>query len=636
MSANSNPGESLLQRLGITYEIRIRITLGLLFILIVIANLNSLRFFNQTISLEEENQRQQIAQNLNLIAATLRSGPIERLQSSAVRDLAAAAGFDRLLIVETDLLRDTVSGHSDFLTDEKLREIRRLYTLPKTIAGGIRNALPSTISETFSAPDGQTYRNAYFHFLGFDGRPLTLVAWFDAAVIAELERFALFNTLFQIVSLLAASAIALLLLKITFRPYEQIKSEAIAADVAQTDKPEAVDFAVTAFHNVIAELRAKEAKLQDLYAEQKQRAASLERYNEYVLRAMPTGVISCDVEGKLTRLNEAGESILGLNSATVIGQHYQNVLRPFAQLADLFTIILLRSESTAAAEIELKSTTGKRLALSVTGSPLRDASQQVQGAMILLTDLSELRSLEAQMRLNEHMAALGEMSAGLAHQLRNSMGAIVGFAQLLNKIGAAGTAAGIADNILAEARLTGEMLDRFLRLSRPSELALSEVNWRDLIDGVARQFEGILQSRRLKLRLSIADLLPALTGDVVLLSNTLANLLHNAIQASTNDSEIVIAIDHDNVAGCIEIRVVDYGRGIPDADIDKLFTPFFTSGKAGGTGLGLALAQKWVNAHGGRILVSSKLGQGTTFRIQLPTPRQGANTAEKILLANNG
>lgn len=620
IASSPQPRESrVFQNLGLTYEIRIRITLGFLFVLILIANLNSLRFFNETAAVSDESLRLQTAQNLNLIAATLSSSPRERLQSSAVRDLALAAGFEQLLLVETDLLRDTASGSSALISLEQLNSIRRAYALPKSVAGGVRAALPLTITEPLEVAANRFERGAFFHFVTDSGQPLTLFAALDADTQGELARFAKLNTLFQIISLLAASTIALLLLKITFKPYRQIKSEAIAAEVATPDRGESVDFAVATFQRVIAELQVKEKKLQELYAEQKQRAASLERYNEYVLRSMPSGVISCDTAGKLTHFNAAAGTILALEPQVLTGLNYREVFVTYPMLGDLFSSTLQSAQANRITETQIENGVGERFWISLSSSVLRDSDGHLRGAMIMINNLTELKRLEAAMMLKEHMAALGEMSAGLAHQLRNSMGAIVGFAQLLGRQAAVEpNSAAVAENILKEARATGDMLDRFLRLSRPSELAIAEVNFDDVTAALERHFHQQMERHHLRLSISRRPHLPPVLADQVLLQNILINLIQNGIHASPDGEVVAVEIAGDLGQNEVIISVIDHGRGIMPDVLEHIFTPFYTSGKADGTGLGLALVQKWVLAHGGRIDCDSTVGAGTTFTVHLP------------------
>ncbi|MGB5107592.1 MAG: ATP-binding protein [Candidatus Zixiibacteriota bacterium] len=610
---------SWLKRIGFTYEIRIRLTLAFMFLLIVVANLNSLRYFSQTQSAQERQALDQAAQNMQLVAVALRDNPAERINSQPVRDLALAAGFSQVAIIETDLLRDDSAATSTLVSPDRLQQIRRAYSLPKTIAGGIRGGLPASLTEPYNAGAGSKERSGFFHFRSGDDKPLTLVVNIDTGEQSDIARFASLNTIFQILSVLAALTMAVMLLKITMKPYKQIKSEALAADIARTDKRESVDFAVETFQQVIAELKAKEQKLQQLYAQQRDRAASLERYTEDVLRGMPSGVLSCNIQGTITHFNESAARILGVSVESGLGQPFISTLADWPSLRNLLSETIASRSELSIPEIEIIAKNNNTIWLSVTCSLVTDANHDVRGATILISDISELKRLEAEIVVKEQMAALGEMSAGLAHQLRNSMGAVIGFSQLLKKIsGDEGPTADMVSGILREARSTGEMLDRFLKLSRVSEVSPVAVDFADIQTALQTHFKHKLRERNLLLEFSFVQPLPPFVCDQLLIANTLINLIENAIQASENGKTISVRLAFEAESDSFVLEVSDQGKGMTQDQLSRIFTPFYTSGKADGTGLGLALARKWVMAHGGTISCQSALDRGTTFRISLP------------------
>ena len=417
----------------------------------------------------------------------------------------------------------------------------------------------------------------------------------------------------------AAFTIAILLLKITLKPYRQIKNQALAADVGKADQPEAVDFAVNTFQKVIGELRHKEAVLQRLYAQQKDRATSLERYNEYILAGMSSAMISCDAKGVITNFNRAAERICNVQAGTAVRRDYHQALADYPVLVEMIGEALERGKETSLPEMELRLADGRRLWLSVTCSQLKDTDNSVIGAMVLATDLTDLKRLEAEIRIKEQMAALGEMAAGLAHQLRNSLAAVVGFAQLLKKL-TAGTD-GVPDlvlNIINEAQATEEMLTRFLALSRSEKVLLREVEFAEIQRLVETHFAEQLKAGGVKLVFAVDNELPALVCDPILITNALINLIQNSIEASAAGSEVRVegsCIGYDQP---LSIKVIDNGKGIPVEEIDKIFLPFYTSGKATGTGLGLSLVRKWVVYHSGEITCQSTPNRGTTFTIKLP------------------
>ena len=608
--------------LGSSYEIRIRVTLGFMFLLIVVATLNSLRSFSQSRSLQMETAKYRAVENLDAMARLLKTNPAERFRSGQFRDLVRIADFRDAELVETELLQHGDSAVSKYADSSTVERLRTAYSLEKEIVGSIANGLPATISQIYSDFRGERVRTVAYHFASDAGEPLTLLATTSADVESRLQRFAVLNALFQFLSVAAAFTIAILLLKITLKPYRQIKSEAMAADVAPPAGQESVDFAVQTFQRVIGELRRKEAVLQRLYAQQKDRATSLERYNEYILASMPSGVISCDTEGTVTRFNRAAEGITNVMAAAAIGHDFHYALADYPIIAGMISSALTRGEESALPEIELHIADGRRLWLSLNCVLLRDSDVAVKGAMVLVSDLTALKRLEAEMSVKEQMAALGEMAAGLAHQLRNSMAAVVGFAQLLQKLTVGSDRVReIVMNILKEAQTTEEMLTRFLKLSRSDEAAFREVEFAAIQEMVETHFAEQIREGRALLEFRPQGSLPDVRCDPILIGNALINLIQNSIEASQSGTKVTVEAKSLRQGESIEIRVIDHGKGIPAREIDRIFLPFFTSGKATGTGLGLSLVRKWVICHGGEITCRSEVNAGTVFSIVLPQNR---------------
>lgn len=610
--------------LGTSYEIRIRVTLGLMFLLIIIANLNSLRYFGASRSLQNDTAKHGAVRNLEVISRLLRTNPLERSRSSQFRDLVETAGFAEIALVETDALQHDVSGSSGFVDIHRLEKLRSAYNRDKEVAGALGSGLPATMSTPYVSDRGEVVRTVAFHFVSEKGEPLTLLATLPATVEADLRKFSTLNALFQFLSMAAAFTIAILLLKITLKPYRQIKKQALAADIGKADQPEAVDFAVLTFQKVIGELRHKEAVLQRLYAQQKDRATSLERYNEYILAGMSSAVVSCNNEGAITHFNRAAEKICNVESGSVMRRDFHYALADYPVLAEMIEAALEKGKETSLPEMELHLAGGRRLWLSVTCSQLKDMDNRVKGAMVLASDLTDLKRLEGEIRIKEQMAALGEMAAGLAHQLRNSLAAVVGFARLLKKLTAGrDKAPELVLNIINEAQATEEMLTRFLTLSRSERVLFREVEFADIQKMVENHFAEHLVAGGVKLVFAVHTDLPAFVCDPILIANALINLIQNSIEATPAGSEVRVEAEGIGDSELLLLRVIDKGKGIPTEEIDKIFLPFYTSGKATGTGLGLSLVRKWVVYHRGEITCQSTPNKGTTFTIRLPLRSAG-------------
>ncbi len=607
-----------LTRHGLSYELLIKITLGMMFVLIIGANLNSLRFFNTVKAVDEQRLGRRVADQLDFICEVIRSNPRLELTTRESRRLIDAAGFNRVFVVETDALRDPEIKASAYVSVTTLRSLQKIYSLPKLLAGGAISTLPTSITENYVGNRGEPLRAGFFHFVSADGTPLTLVATFPDYDDTQLTKLSTLNTVFQILSVLAVLTIALILLRLTLTPYRKIKSEAIAAEVASSEQAESVEFAVETFQKVINELRQKEEKLQRLYAQQKSRAANLEKYNEYVLESMYSAVVSCDTAGKVTHFNRAAEGLFGGTRSSNLHRHFREILPKGTALADMMRDALSEGTESTLPEVEQVIRDGRKVWLNVSCTLLRDSQDHVRGAMLLATDLSEIKNLEAEIALKDQMAAIGEMAAGLAHQLRNSLGAMIGFVQLLKKITTdEPRVAEIVDNILVETRGTCSMVDRFLTLSRDSAFSPAEVNLNQIASLLNKKFEHELHEHHIRLKFEIERHLDEIVADELLFTNILTNLIRNAIQASDDRSTVTVEIAQSPDAH-VEVLVRDQGKGIPEEHLPNIFTPFFTHGKVDGTGLGLALVRKWIHQHGGTVTCDSQPGQGTTFRLQFP------------------
>ncbi len=442
----------------VPYEIRVRFAVGVLFIFVLASTLNTIRFISASRESQASEWSYRSAKSLQMIAEFLHTATREKLSSTRLRELSRLAGLSEVTIVETGLLRSEQEPVSAIIAAARLRELRELYSREKEVIGRLVAGPPALATRPYYTRGA--WRRALFQpFVNEAGETYTLTAQTSSELAASLDEFWWLTIIFEGLSLLATAAVAVLLLQITFAPYRRIRKEAIAAAVAQPDNNESVDFAVDTFRKVIADLKVKERRLQRLYAQQRERAANLERYNDYILESMPSGVISCSVSGELTQVNRAATRLLHLSRSESVGWQYRKGLAELPQLVQLFDAALQTGEEIALKETGLSVRPGETTAVSIVCRLLHDPSDGVRGAMILINDLTKIKHLEEEISWREQMAALGEMSAGLAHQLRNSLGAMVGFGQLLRKLtSGGGQSEQLASSILREAEQTEKML----------------------------------------------------------------------------------------------------------------------------------------------------------------------------------
>ena len=236
-----------------------------------------------------------------------------------------------------------------------------------------------------------------------------------------------------------------------------------------------------------------------------------------------------------------------------------------------------------------------------------------------------LREAEASVRRGERLAALGQLSAGLAHELRNPLSTIRTSAEMLTKRleGSNAVAQELAGYIASEVDRTNLLVTRFLEFARPLQLRLSEVDVHALLDEAILNFQKQDPARPLTIHRAYDPSLPTVQGDATLLERVFFNLIQNASDASPADG--VVTVKTRALGSSLEVAVIDRGSGIRAEHREQIFNPFFTT-KPSGVGLGLPIAAKIVDEHGGRMAVQSEQNQGSTFVVQLPFPQSSART----------
>ena len=243
------------------------------------------------------------------------------------------------------------------------------------------------------------------------------------------------------------------------------------------------------------------------------------------------------------------------------------------------------------------------------------------GALCLLSDLTELTALQKQIRLQENMAALGEMSAGIAHEFKNALAIISGYAQMI-RAEATDETAESADRILKETRALTHVVTEFLRFARPLEVSHETVALGTLVDQVANEVRNAVPGVAIETQGDFTDV----TADQGLLRQALLNLARNGAEAAASSgarAQVILrgAIEEDAGRPAQRISVLDNGPGILEDSLDKIFLPFYTT-KSEGTGLGLAVVQKIVLQHGGRVEARNRAEGGAEFILWLPVVRE--------------
>jgi PAS domain S-box-containing protein len=366
-----------------------------------------------------------------------------------------------------------------------------------------------------------------------------------------------------------------------------------------------VGFVVDTFHELVGKLKEKEKELERLRSFAEEKAVSIESYNENILQSVPSGVISIDNEMKIKSINQAAEHILGINAKETIGK---NVIDTFKE-----PLLTLMKDNKPVSRGEYQYITGdkRNVWLGISVSELKNASGEKIGSIFVFTDLTEIKALLAQVELKERLSQLGEMSAGISHELRNSMSVISGYAKLLSKKTEQANKPDV-NAIMEEIKNMDKIISELLAFAKPTVLSMEEVDLNKLIKDTVEAVAGDQKTVNILMELESEV---SIRADAVLLRQTLSNLFINALESMPQGGNIEIGLRVIHNKAVINIK--DTGCGIPEDIKRKIFLPFYTT-KPEGIGFGLALVQKIIISHGGIIEVESKEGTGSVFTITFP------------------
>lgn len=363
--------------------------------------------------------------------------------------------------------------------------------------------------------------------------------------------------------------------------------------------------------------------------EQRQGLSRLQAFHENIVQSISSGLFTADAAGRITSFNPAAQDATGYSLEAAQGRPWREIFNwqeggPDVQGASALSEPY-RFEAVG------RRADGSPLVVGMTLSPLTEHGVQT-GLVGVFKDLTQIRAMEEEMRRREWLATLGEMSAGMAHEIRNPLAAVGGAMQMLRRdLDLDDTNARLMDIAIRETTRLDAIITAFLLYARPPALNLKECDVNallsDTMDLVRHQHAG-----RTDLHLDTSfdsGLLPAQV-DPDQMKQVFWNLAANAFQAMPAGGRLTVSTGLRRVGSgersgdVVEIAFEDTGQGIQQEDLDKIFLPFFTT-KQGGSGLGLAAVHRIVDLHGGWIRVHSEAGQGARFVVCIPqTAEAGA------------
>ncbi len=348
-----------------------------------------------------------------------------------------------------------------------------------------------------------------------------------------------------------------------------------------------------------------------------------------ILSSLTSGVLVVDKSGMISHFNPAAEKIVGIPASAALGKKYDEVIScstgaRYSALDTVSTGVEFEAE-----EKVLLSNDGKEIPVSVSTSLLDDGNDDTYGAVEIFFDMTKIKRLEAEVNRVKTLAALGEMAATVAHEVRNPLGGIGGFAALLKReLGDDSVKVNLVNKIISGVDTLNKTVIALLDYTRRDQLNMREVSLSALIEDSVEYERAQEDLKEISIEIDIENEKRSLTVacDPHLMRQVFLNLYRNSREAMNGTGRITIRAGRENSINAdsndenkVWIEVEDTGPGIPADLCDKIFRPFFTTKSSqNGSGLGLASVWKTVQAHGGDISVKSEEGKGSNFRIILP------------------
>lgn len=342
--------------------------------------------------------------------------------------------------------------------------------------------------------------------------------------------------------------------------------------------------------------------------------AEMKTYTENLVESMADGLISIDNEKRIVTINRRAGEFLGERGTNLKGVKISEALG-----RNIEVFLEEKNLPILGQDIEIQHPNAGKIPLSLSASRLKDEMGREMGSVLLLRDLREIRDLQEKVRRSERLASLGRLAAGVAHEIRNPLSSIRGFAQyFMNRLKGHEEEQGYASIMVKEVDRLNRVVTDLLDFARPKEPHRELQPLQNILSHSVKLLGPELRKKGVQVEEEYEPDLPPALVDCDQLSQAFLNLLLNSLESIEGGGKIRITLKKGDNQHGIEVAVADTGRGISPEDLGRVFEPFFST-KRGGTGLGLAIVHQIVESHGGEVGVESREGRGTTFRITLPT-----------------
>ncbi len=438
-----------------------------------------------------------------------------------------------------------------------------------------------------------------------------------------------YTLLVILVSIAIAYVLAVVMSRILTKPIRQLveDTKSIAeGDISQDISIQSADeigSLAQSFNTLLSTLKSMMRQVLELSGE----AASLAEIRQYAdkfLNNVPSAIVALDSTGKITAFNSTAEELVGIQQNEALGRNTQDSLPD-----NLLTVLELMQDSLVNGSVYLKkllhlrNNAGKETPILLNTSFHQNEDGKIIGVVGVFRSAEESARLEESVVRANNLAALGALSAGMAHEIRNPLTSIKGYAQYIrSEIGQESELYPDISSVIQEVDRLNGIIDRFLSFARPGQPEVELVDANLVVKRVLQLVEKDLQAASVQLTAALQPLPPVLV-DTEQVEQALLNIVINSLQAMPDGGMLSVSTHHGERADFIEIMVCDSGIGINPEDSDRIFEPFYTT-KQKGTGLGLAISSRIIENHRGFIEVDSTPGSGTCFTVKLPLGEEAA------------
>ena len=357
-------------------------------------------------------------------------------------------------------------------------------------------------------------------------------------------------------------------------------------------------------------------KLEDVY-----------QFHKGIVQNISSGIVTIDFSGNITFINHAALKVVEYEYKDLINKPVNQLFADLYEAKEILVDLLKNKNMFESKEVNLVTKTNKIIPIGFSTSVLQSKDSKFEGVVLLFRDLTNLINFRKQMERMERLATLGEVSAGIAHEIRNPLAGIKTSAQVLEESFSPNDfRAQLVSRIVKEIDRSNELLKKFFRFAKPSRPEQDFVDIEKIIESVQLLLVSRMKKRKIQFKSHYAPDLPKVFVDESQIEQVIVNLLLNAMDSIEKSGEISVDTSLSKLKSdskdkdekmMVLVRIQGTGEGIEDEIIEKIFNPFFTT-KNEGVGMGLAISSRLVEENGGRLEVNSEIGKGSSFSLYLP------------------